>query len=768
MKIIISENQLNNLSLNNNWLDNRVKTISKKIIVTESQYSKLLLKEETFNASNILDNILDNQLPGANAGEIQKFLKNRGYYKGEVDYDFKDGSAKSFSDYYYTQPQQYDTVKKLYNKLKKDGMDVGNKSGFGPKMAKVLSELIVKKEKELVEKIKKETKNAKDAEDFSLELKKMMKDKENYDLSFYNNTIKSDRLGPNGSFQPLKHTMPVMFANKHDSKCNDKWRKNCSSKGVIATNVTRKGKEWDALSGNATKNTKTGEYNTLMWGHDDNKNYTKCRCRKGKVISSPRTGVSWNDFKDKLEDVTVYDTKFIGSGAEINPIKYNAPFARLQRGEITDKQYNQLINQEMRRNSREFSALNDKTGLEKFFHDYRHEIIDVLAVAALFIPVPGLNVAISMGLEGLNAAMYVAEGDNTSGFLSVIFMAVPGIGPLARRITQKGVKRVYNVFEVARNMKSSGKSVDEIAEYMAEQSKKLSPNEQKFLKEINKPENIKKIEQSGKELQSLTQGGTHFKPKDVLDNAFGRNSKEYNQFLKYQTGFGKNSKFFKELANPTKLEKYIYAGAVGSGIIVPFIMNYFSSSKGDEELNKAMAAEYQEKLLNALEGLENLDVDKFIEKTLPVYVDTLNTAKDLKLNNKQIIDATKLESKTISEFEKDIKNQNKVLKDIKQDVSEIFGYDKSKGKNLTSTEEGQKEITDKGDIIKSSDNWDYTLHKGLYFTRKKGNSKWLLLTNPTAISRLDKKTAEEYHNNESGLETTSQIKQAWLQELENL
>ncbi len=370
MKIIISENQLNNISLNNNWIENKLKTISKKIIVTESQYRKLLLKEETFNSSNILDDILDNQLPGANAGEIQKFLKNRGYYKGEVDYDFKDGSAKSFSDYYYTQPQQYDTVKKLYNKLKKDGMDVGNKSGFGPKMAKVLSELIVKKEKELVEKIKKKTKNAKDAEDFSLGLKKMMKVNYNDfdDLSFYNNTIKSDRLGPSGSFQPLKVTMPVMFADKHDSKCNDKWRKKCSSMGEIATNVTQKGKEWDALSGKATKNS-NGEYNTLMWGHDDNKNYTKCRCRKGKVISSPRTGESWNEYERKLEDVTVYDTKFVSGPAEYKALKYNSPSARLHRGEINQRQYDQLINQSMRRNSREFSALNDKTGLDKFFHD---------------------------------------------------------------------------------------------------------------------------------------------------------------------------------------------------------------------------------------------------------------------------------------------------------------------------------------------------------------------------------------------------------------
>ncbi len=47
MKIIISENQLTNISLNKNWILDRVKTHSKKIIVTESQYSKLLLKEES-------------------------------------------------------------------------------------------------------------------------------------------------------------------------------------------------------------------------------------------------------------------------------------------------------------------------------------------------------------------------------------------------------------------------------------------------------------------------------------------------------------------------------------------------------------------------------------------------------------------------------------------------------------------------------------------------------------------------------------------------
>ena len=100
MKIIISENQLNNISLNKNWILDSVKTNPKKIIVSESQYNRLVLKEEKSTASSFLDRVLSKiKLPGANAGEIQKFLKSRGYYKGEVDFDFKDESAKAYSNY---------------------------------------------------------------------------------------------------------------------------------------------------------------------------------------------------------------------------------------------------------------------------------------------------------------------------------------------------------------------------------------------------------------------------------------------------------------------------------------------------------------------------------------------------------------------------------------------------------------------------------------------------------------------------------------------
>ena len=87
MKIIISENQLNNVSLNKNWLLDRVQTSSKKIIVTESQYSKLLLKEST-KAKNpwVADN------PNVSGGESSGWSTLNGTKSNKNSYgDFRVG-----------------------------------------------------------------------------------------------------------------------------------------------------------------------------------------------------------------------------------------------------------------------------------------------------------------------------------------------------------------------------------------------------------------------------------------------------------------------------------------------------------------------------------------------------------------------------------------------------------------------------------------------------------------------------------------------------
>ena len=117
----------------------------KRIVITENQFKNVFLSEQ--------------YVPSANAGEIQKFLKDLGYYKGEVDWDFGDATAEAFAKYYGGASLGWvKTLRQLYDELKAMRFPVGDTFGFGPKMAKVISGLIEKKESEktdyIVSKIK--------------------------------------------------------------------------------------------------------------------------------------------------------------------------------------------------------------------------------------------------------------------------------------------------------------------------------------------------------------------------------------------------------------------------------------------------------------------------------------------------------------------------------------------------------------------------------------------------------------------------------------
>ena len=203
-----------------------------------------------------------------------------------------------------------------------------------------------------------------------------------------------------------------------------------------------------------------------------------------------------------------------------------------------------------------------------FIYEYRHEIIDVLAVAALFIPIPGLNVAISMALEGVNAAMYFAENDEISGFIAIICMALPAVGPLIRRMGSKGAKKVYNIYKTSKSMKNNGKSATQISEYISKESKKLSPPEVDLIKKLSQKDVDKLLQKSADELRVLSKDNIKIKAKHILDNAFGKGNKEWNRVKNYYSGWGEGSKFLTELLNPSLLEKYIIAGTVVSLIVI--------------------------------------------------------------------------------------------------------------------------------------------------------------------------------------------------------
>jgi len=90
--------------------------------------------------------------------------------------------------------------------------------------------------------------------------------------------------------------------------------------------------------------------------------------------------------------------------------------------------------------------LDDRVEMAETMWEYKHEIIDALSIIVLVIPVVGP--LISIGLEGVNAAIYFAEGDETMGLVSMGLMLIPG-GFVARRaFKSKGIiKEIDNVTE---------------------------------------------------------------------------------------------------------------------------------------------------------------------------------------------------------------------------------------------------------------------------------------------------------------------------------
>ena len=186
-------------------------------------------------------------------------------------------------------------------------------------------------------------------------------------------------------------------------------------------------------------------------------------------------------------------------------------------------------------------------------YEYRHEIIDVLSVAALFIPIPGVNVALSMALEGINGGLYLAEGDELSGYLSFGFMFIPLVGPLYRRVTQKGIRKVMKIIKFSEGL-SKSKGAKAATDYLVEKGGKLTASELELL---------------NKSLKAMKANRTtvgNMSKKQFRDKAKKEQKEWYDEYKKVELGFGKGSRFLRELMNPTLLEKYIYAGFIATMI----------------------------------------------------------------------------------------------------------------------------------------------------------------------------------------------------------
>lgn len=78
-----------------------------------------------------------------NAGTIQQLMIDLGH-NITLDYKFGDETAKAIGTYVYGSSKGIDSVDSLWKQMKKDGWDVGDKSGYGPKMSKEVSNMLSK------------------------------------------------------------------------------------------------------------------------------------------------------------------------------------------------------------------------------------------------------------------------------------------------------------------------------------------------------------------------------------------------------------------------------------------------------------------------------------------------------------------------------------------------------------------------------------------------------------------------------------------------
>ena len=136
------------------------------------------------------------------------------------------------------------------------------------------------------------------------------------------------------------------------------------------------------------------------------------------------------------------------------------------------------------------------SAMAEFIHEYRHGIIDALAIATFFIPFVGP--VISLGLEAGNAALYYREGDNYSAGLSAAFALIP-FGGVLRRIP--GVKEFGRGFLVTSLKKAR----------TLEQGRKLAKPMTKLEKEAveafsKKSDEIMKAAQAGAKKEGIEVG----------------------------------------------------------------------------------------------------------------------------------------------------------------------------------------------------------------------------------------------------------------------
>jgi hypothetical protein len=128
-----------------------------------------------------------------------------------------------------------------------------------------------------------------------------------------------------------------------------------------------------------------------------------------------------------------------------------------------------------------------KAGEDAFWNKYKHDIMTAAAIGALFIPIPGVNVALSALVSAADAGMYWAEGDRQMSMTMMAFALISGIGKLASKIpgvkqmTAKGMRILFRkLIQAKQGVKVVFSKLEQLV------IKGLSANKRTVAKEIAK------------------------------------------------------------------------------------------------------------------------------------------------------------------------------------------------------------------------------------------------------------------------------------------
>ena len=179
-----------------------------------------------------------------------------------------------------------------------------------------------------------------------------------------------------------------------------------------------------------------------------------------------------------------------------------------------------------------------------------HDWLDIAAMIAIWIPVYGW--AVALVLEGINATIFLYQGNKWGAALSFAFMFAPALGPVFRRLTSNGVKAIARVFKNSYKLHKSGATEKIIKEQLEKDMKRLTPQQ------------VKAVEYIYKHSDDFMRMG------DITKKEFKEILKTSDEWLehqlKYYKGWRTGSKFLMELMNPKMFEKIMYGVAIAGMI----------------------------------------------------------------------------------------------------------------------------------------------------------------------------------------------------------